>query len=50
MYLQGSAMFASSLQVKIVRGLPEENVATTLPSVTATFLVILQGIPVYIYT
>ena len=34
--------------MKVVPGLPEENVATTPPSVTATFLVILQGIPVYI--
>ena len=39
-YLQGSALFASSLQVKVIPGLPEENVATIPPSVTATFLVI----------
>ena len=49
-YLQDSGWFESSLQVKVVPGLPEENVAITSPSITAIFLVILQGGPTHICT
>ena len=47
-YLQDSGLFPSSLQIKVVLGLLEENMATALLLLTLTFLVILQGIPTYI--
>ena len=44
-YLQDSGLFLSSLQIKVVLGLLEENMAIALLLLTLTFLVILQGIP-----
>ena len=49
-YLQDPGGFESSLQVKVVPGLPEENLTITPPPITVTFLAISQGGPVYIHT
>ena len=45
-YLQGLNLFWSSLQMKVVSGLLDENVVVTLVSLTVIFLIASQGVTV----
>ena len=45
-YLQGLNLFWSSLQMKVVSELVDENVATTLVSLTVIFLIASQDVTV----
>ena len=47
-HLQDLNLLWSSLQTKVVNGLPDENVAIALAPSTVILLITLQGVPMHV--